>query len=81
MMRLIRKIMRRMKNLCKTHKKLLQNKTNYINNNLFYAGLAQLVEQRIRNAWVGRSNLLTGTNEKAPLMGSLLQFIKMQINI
>ena len=25
------------------------------------AGLAQLVEQRIRNAWVGRSNLLTGT--------------------
>ena len=28
------------------------------------AGLAQLVEQRIRNAWVGRSNLLTGTSFK-----------------
>ena len=25
------------------------------------AGLAQLVEQRIRNAWVGSSSLLTGT--------------------
>ena len=31
-----------------------------------YAGLAQLVEQRIRNAWVGRSNLLTGTNKETP---------------
>ena len=26
------------------------------------AGVAQLVEQRIRNAWVGSSNLFTGTN-------------------
>ena len=25
------------------------------------AGIAQLVEQRIRNAWVGSSNLFTGT--------------------
>ena len=25
------------------------------------AGLAQLVEHRIRNAWVGSSSLLTGT--------------------
>ncbi len=28
---------------------------------MIYAGLAQLVEQRIRNAWVGSSSLLTGT--------------------
>ncbi len=31
------------------------------------AGLAQLVEQRIRNAWVGSSSLLTGTIKKPPL--------------
>ena len=31
------------------------------------AGLAQLVEQRIRNAWVGSSSLLTGTIKKLPL--------------
>ncbi len=36
-----------------------------------YAGLAQLVEQRIRNAWVGRSNLLTGTNKKSALKGAV----------
>lgn len=27
----------------------------------FYAEVAQLVEQRIRNAWVGSSSLFTGT--------------------
>ena len=27
------------------------------------AGVAQLVEQRIRNAWVGGSNPSTGTNK------------------
>ena len=31
------------------------------------AGLAQLVEQRIRNAWVGSSSLLTGTIKTASL--------------
>ena len=36
-----------------------------------YAGLAQLVEQRIRNAWVGRSNLLTGTNKKSAPKGAV----------
>ena len=40
-----------------------------------YAGLAQLVEQRIRNAWVGRSNLLTGTNKKSALKGAVFLLV------
>ena len=39
------------------------------------AGLAQLVEQRIRNAWVGRSNLLTGTNKKSALKGAVFLLV------
>ena len=40
-----------------------------------YAGLAQLVEQRIRNAWVGRSNLLTGTNKKSAPKGAVFLLV------
>ncbi len=36
------------------------------------AGLAQLVEQRIRNAWVGSSSLLTGTIKTSPKGGFLI---------
>lgn len=33
----------------------------YIINILFLAGIAQLVEQHIRNVWVGGSNPFSGT--------------------
>ena len=38
------------------------------------AGLAQLVEQRIRNAWVGSSSLLTGTIPQPPKFDRRLKF-------
>ena len=39
------------------------------------AGLAQLVEQRIRNAWVGCSSLLTGTNKNKSLKGGFFCYL------
>ena len=38
-----------------------------------FAGVAQLVEQRIRNAKVGSSTLLTGTNRLSGLVTQVCQ--------
>ena len=43
------------------------------------AGLAQLVEQRIRNAWVGSSSLLTGTIPQPPKFDRRLKFFLIEI--
>ena len=50
-------------------KKIDLSFSNYKNSRTFapvIANLAQLVEQRIRNAWVGSSSLLTGTIKQPP---------------